>query len=204
MRDIKILTVVLLVLLVGGFSFTLDALQVNKEEITPNSNLIEVSEKIDIPIKTLKEYLRLDSSVDVKASISSLGVDAVMIDDAVNRFTSRKWIFSWGVVGIAMGVIFLSLIVTGTFVHLFGIAVSYFDRDKKTPARTDSESKDIKSRDTSYDAVIAAIIALHTHLKEAEESERMILAWKREPVSVWKASSKFSLANKLFGGRRGW
>jgi len=200
----KFFRVLIYLALLVLMSSSVALLAVSGDTISPETSLYDLSIKLDVPVKTLKEYFKLDSKANVNASISSLGIDGSMIENAYSQFQDRKWVFSWGVVLIAMVVILLSLAATGFFVYAFGVAVNYFDRDKKILTRVDNLNKSIKSRDTSYDAVIAAIIALHCHLKEAEESEKLTLAWKREPVSVWKASSKFYLPNRTITERKKW
>ncbi len=111
--------------------------------------------------------------------------------------------YSWSIVLIGMLVIFSSLSLTGLVISqlqnlsLFSKLSRLFTRRKMIP-----KLKDNKSRDTGIDAVIAAVTALHYHIQEAEESNKMIIAWTREPVSVWKASARFLMPNRIMRERK--
>ena len=178
------------------------------EEIT----LEELSKQLSIPTGKLKEYFKLPPALDNTSTLAELNVDKAKVEAAHKQFRNRIWGFSWNVVLVGMLVIFCSLSLTGFFIGLLSKIVKYSEntvsQDRKSDKkRTKKESTrvkiaDLKSRDAGYNAVIAAITALHFHLQEAEELSKMTLSWKREPVSVWKASGKFEMPNRLLGNRK--
>ena len=181
-------------------------------EYTENTTLEELAKQLSIPPSKLKEHLELPAETNIHATLAQLGVDQEMVSQAQTEFRKKIWGFSWNIVLVGMLVIFSSLSLTGLFIGLLGKVVRYSEntrqrkqilRGKKARSKTVKASMgDIKSRDAGYNAVIAAITALHFHLQEAEELSQMTLSWKREPVSVWRTSGKFDLPNRVLGDRK--
>jgi Na+-transporting methylmalonyl-CoA/oxaloacetate decarboxylase gamma subunit len=174
---------------------------------TPETTLAEVSTQTGIPVVNLINYLELPADTDRTKTLSELGVTGERIEEARSHFSDKVWGFSWNIVLVGMIVIFVSLSLTGFFINLLSRIVKLSERERTKAATKKKKSgeqetkrvkiKDIKSRDTGYNAIVAAITALHFHLQEAEELSKMTLAWKREPVSVWKTSGKFDMPNRV-------
>jgi ornithine carbamoyltransferase len=174
---------------------------------TPETTLAEVANQTGIPVINLINYLELPVDTDRNMTLEELAVTEDMIEEARSHFSGKIWGFSWNIVLVGMLVIFSSLSLTGLFIGLLSRIVKLSERETKSLSAKKKKSagretkrvkiKDIKSRDTGYNAIVAAITALHFHLQEAEELSKMTLAWKREPVSVWKTSGKFDMPNRV-------
>ena len=170
----------------------------NEVNLNSEKTLTQVSVSLGIPTAKLLELLNIDPDTNLNSTIRELNIDQNQIDYATIRFRKELWGYSLNIVLIGMVVIFLSLSLTGIIVgQLRFIATKNLDKAAK---QIIPKLDNVKYRDTSYNSVVAAITALHLHLQEAEESSKMTLAWSREPVSVWKTSSKFSMPNRAILG----
>jgi Na+-transporting methylmalonyl-CoA/oxaloacetate decarboxylase gamma subunit len=169
----------------------------NLEEIS----FTELAFRLSIPPGKLIKYFDLDPDINRSMTPAELGIDRKSIDQARLRFKKNKWRFSWNIVLLGMLVIFSSLSLTGLFISLLSKVVLFSESSDKSIAylkkKKNEGLRNIKSRDTSYNAVVAAITAFHLHIQEAEEFGKMTLSWKREPVSVWKTSGKLDMPNRI-------
>ncbi|MBW6515525.1 MAG: OadG family protein [Candidatus Cloacimonetes bacterium] len=179
-------------------------------EYSEETTLEELSKQLSIPSDKLKKYLDLPLGLDNTTTLAELQIDQEKVEKAHKQFRSKIWGFSWNIVLVGMLVIFCSLSLTGLFIGLLSRVVKYSEKPPIYGKKSDNDKKqvakkvkiaDLKSRDAGYNAVIAAITALHFHLQEAEELSKMTLTWKREPVSVWKTSGKFDMPNRVLRER---
>lgn len=166
---------------------------------TKDSTITEVSLSLGIPSSKLVEHLGLDPDTDRTMTLSDLQIDPDEVERARIGFKKESWRFSGNIVIVGMLVIFLSLSVTGLFVALLSKVVSVSENSGSKGKKVNKASPiDVKSRDTSYNAIVAAITALHLHLQDAEEFGKMTLSWEREPVSVWKTTGKLDMPNRVY------
>lgn len=158
-----------------------------------NITLDDLSLVLSVPTGKIIEALELDEDVDrSKLIIDDLGLGLQEIKEAYDRFKEQRWHYSWNIVLVGMIVIFSSLALTGFFVG----QLSSIGREKKPGKKTKQHPDTQNDAKQKKDSVIAAIATVHLHLKEAEESERLIIAWNREPVCVWKTSGKMVMPNQ--------
>jgi len=178
-----------------------------KYSYSETTTLSELSKQLSIPTSKLKDFLELPQETNNNLSLGELGINSDQVKSAQHLFRKRIWGFSWNIVLVGMLVIFCSLSLTGFFIGLLSKVVIFSEKPPTKPLAVKAKTKkreptkvkisDIKSRDAGYNAVVAAITALHFHLQEAEEISKMTLSWKREPVSVWKTSGKFTMPNRI-------
>ncbi len=192
-----------------SYSFSLQGLSEEyfQDDYAEKITITDLSLELNIPPGWLIDYLELSPETARDYSIEELGISLEEVEEVRLAFENRKWRFSWNIVAVGMLVIFLSLSLTGVFISLLSRIVIFSERQEKKgkPDREKSLERkkakvgigDVKSRDSGYNAVIAAITALHFHLEEAEEFGKMTLSWKREPSSVWRTSGKFEMPNRI-------
>ena len=176
-------------------------------EYSAEDTIAELSLNLSIPASKLIEFFELPIETDRGLTLAELNISADDVEAARQKFRKTIWGFSWNIVLVGMLVIFSSLSLTGLLIGALSRAVIFSERPAKTAKSAkgkteDREAKrikvdDLKSRDSGYNAVIAAITALHFHLKEAEEISKMTLSWKREPISVWRTSGKLDMPNRV-------
>ena len=166
---------------------------------TADNNLQEISLIVHIPLGKLIEILDISKISDNHLKpIKELGIGVEDIERAQVQYKKDLWKYSANIVLLSMLVIFLSLALMGFFI---GLLKSFVEMPKvstaigKAPSVTDKLQEKPETR--RYNDIIAAIATLHLHIREAEESNRMIIAWQREPVSVWKTSGKLTMTSRV-------
>jgi len=156
-----------------------------------NITLDDLSLILSVPAGKLIEALGEHEDIDRSILIEDLGIGINEIQEAYRKFIEQRWSYSWNIVLVGMIVIFSSLALTGFLVG----QLSNIGRKKrpKKEQKTNTQDQKIEKKDS----LIAAITTVHLHIKEAEESERLIIAWNREPVCVWKTSGKMMMPYQL-------
>jgi len=157
-----------------------------------DTNLIELSTILSIPVSKLREYFELPENIDEDKTLYELGITNNSINEASIKFEKEKWQYSLNIVLVGMIVIFSSLSLTGLFISQLRRIGG--EKKYKSISKNLSDKEHGKRISTNYannhNNIIAAIATLKIYTLEAEENEKLIIAWNREPVSVWKTSGK--------------
>jgi len=197
--NIKIFNIMIFILALMLFSeVSAEGKTLHNIEYSTDNTLREISLLSSIPVSKLSELLIPGEEVETDVPLESLGISIDDVETARIKFEDQLWRYSWNIVLVGMIVIFASLIVTGLCVgHLHLVVSTNFPKTKDKIKKSQNVEKVGK-----YTDIIAAITAVHLHIKNAEDDEKLIIAWNREPVSVWKTSSKFLMPNMMYESKK--
>jgi len=156
----------------------------------PETSLWELSQKTEIPVKKYILYLELSDNVDINASLETLKITDKDIEKAQTAYKENLIPFYSGVVMVGMAIVFASLIITGLVIaQLKRISNKPKKKVKTATVKTSAGKVTGPADHLSSNAVVAAITAIYLHELEVEEQNKMLLTWKRAPLSMWKASN---------------
>ncbi len=173
------------------------------EPITKKSTIMSISKGFDIPIKKLRGKLNLKRE-DSDKTLEELNIPVKKVNGIISTFKSNLMEFSWGVVFIGMLVVFLSLLLIGFIIgQLQHIENLSRKKEKKYSANTLSVNTSVgkvtaPSDQISANAIVAAVTALHLHVLEIEETNKLLLTWKRTSLNLWRYYYKFKMPNREF------
>jgi len=168
-----------------------------------NYTVHEISKKLNIPIKKLLEYLKLNvqDKSNYDKTLLELHFTPEDIDKINKDFLEHKSEFGAILTLLGMLVVFSALAITALVIS----QMVHFNPKKKpvvsapasvqTPIGTVNTSK---SEDMSSAAIIAVITAIHMRMQELEEESKLMLTWKRANVSMWQATGKVQFPNSQF------
>lgn len=147
--------------------------------------LRQYSEKTCIPVRKLIEYLELPQGVDIDKTVAELNRTTSNMMEARDRFEKNQSSYHWGIVVVGMGTVFVSLILVALVIG----QLRHLDK-KKRKIEPQIPKYSTAGLDTSEedDLVAAIVTSLYLYELEVEENNRLMLTWKRAPVSMWKAS----------------
>jgi Na+-transporting methylmalonyl-CoA/oxaloacetate decarboxylase gamma subunit len=151
-----------------------------------NITLQELSAEIQIPIKKLKECLELPQTTDNHATLSDLTIGKQNIILAIDRYNEDRFGYYQSIVILGMLIVFGSLMITAVFIGLLQHTV--IEKKPKTPQSRKHGKQEASREHVSSNAIVAAIATVYMHEWEIEEQNKMILTWKRAPLSLWKVS----------------
>ena len=149
-------------------------------------SLNSLKNKTGIPVKKLIEYLNLDKHFPRNEPIPNL--TNTQIAKLEKKFKNDKTTIITSITLSGMGVVFISLIVVAFLIAQFKHI--NLIRKKIGPEK--------KCRNLNNDTLIAAMFTIYLHELEVEEQNKMILTWRRTPISMWRAISKAETPNSSF------
>lgn len=176
---------------------SLSCFAIKPVEYKANLNLIELSEKSEIPVKKWIQYLELPQGISSKSTLKELKLNQNKLDNAYKLYEENQSNFYVAMVIVGMLIVFTSLIITGLVIS----QLEHFSK-KKSKKKT----KTVKTKigkitgqvdHISSNAIVAAITAIYLHELEVEEQNKLLLTWKRAPLSVWK-TAKLMPNNNFF------
>lgn len=174
----KIILLILLIVLANGMLAV--------SNINADMTLREISIATKIPVRKVVEYLDLSRDADIDHSLSSYNLTNEDVEKAISKYDRRKNAYYSGIVVVGMGTVFASLIL----VALLIAQLRHLDKKKKTPPSKLPDTQKPSFAKTADDDIIAAITTtLYLYELEIEEKNKLMLTWKRTPLSMWKASS---------------
>jgi len=167
-----------------------------KLQFQPTTTLLEISTQTNIPVKKICQYLKLNEKCKFSSSLQELGVSNEDLEKAIAEYESKTTSFYTGIIFVGMGIVFVSLMITGLIIN----SLQHFVKSKKktevsTPVGTVTAPKD----HISSNGIVAAITAMLLH--DADEKDKINLTWKRQAFSGWHAAGM--VENKVFENRRG-
>jgi len=169
-------------------------------EFSSSPSLLEISQKANIPVKKLAEYLDRSEISDYSKTLTELNINSDELKQAIKRFEQEKKSFYSGVVLVGMSIVFGSLIIIGLVIasleHMNKKA-----KPKKKTVKTSFGKVSAAPEHISSNGIVAAITALYLHEMEVEEQNRLHLTWKRQPLSMWRATNM--VENRFFDNKRG-
>lgn len=165
-----------------------------------DTNLIVISEQANIPVKKIVELLDLDDISDYNKTISELDISNQQINKAIEEFTENRNSFYAGVALVGMSIVFGSLIVIGLVIASLE-HINFEKKPKKQTVQTSIGKVTSAPEHLSSNGIIAAITAMYLHEMEVEEKNKLHLTWKRQPLSMWRATNM--IENRFFDNKRG-
>lgn len=174
---------ILVMLLLSAVFITAES-SLDPREIDLQSNLLQVSEQTNVPLKKIIFYLGLDESTLPSQTLSELQISAEQLKLALQNYHNSSKSFYGSIVLVGMSIVFISLMIVGLFIS----SLQHLDRSKKTKPKT-REAKMTAPEHISSNAIIAAITAIYLHEAEAEEKNRLLLTWTRSRLSMWSAAN---------------
>ena len=174
-----------------------------KKVITKKSTIISISKGFNIQMKKLRGKLNLERK-DSNKTLEELKIPDQKANSVVDNFKNNIMTFPWGVVFIGMLVVFLSLLLIGFIIgqlqHIENISKK---KEKKYVSNGVSVNTSIRkvtapSDQISANAIVAAVTALHLHVLEIEETNKLLLTWKRTSLNLWRYYYKFKMPNREF------
>lgn len=167
-------------------------------EINTQMTLRKISETSKVPVRKVIEYLKLDRDTNIDIPVHTLGITQDDLKESLCCYNDNKHSYYTGIVVVGMGTVFVSLIV----VALLIAQLRFLDKKKKPPIKELPEEAKVKYASNEDEEIIAAITTtLYLYELEREEHDKLILTWKRAPVSMWK-SSNFIPMNEVDPSRR--
>lgn len=169
-----------------------------QEEISQNTTLREFSEKSCIPVRKVIEYLQLPDDTCIDKSLAELNCSSQDLQDVAKRYDQNKFTYQWAIVIVGMGTVFASLILVAVVIG----QLRHLDKKKrKSKPQIPAPSSVNLETDQENDIVAAITTTLYLYELELEESNRLMLTWKRTPLSMWKAA-KYIPMNEIDPSRR--
>ena len=114
----------------------------------------------------------------------------IVMEKAQKDYDDNLVPFYTGVVIVGMSIVFVSLMLTGLIIsQLKNLGNKPKKKVNKASVKTSAGTVTGPVDHLSSNAVVAAITAIYLHEMDVEEQNKMLLTWKRAPLSMWKASS---------------
>jgi len=159
-------------------------------DYSAESTLLELSANTNIPVKKYIQYLELPADTDLHTSLAELKIGAKDLEKAQKAYDENLIPFYTGVVIVGMSIVFVSLMLTGLIIsQLKNLGNKPKKKVKKASVKTSGGTVTGPADHLSNNAVVAAITAIYLHEMDVEEQNKMLLTWKRAPLSMWKASN---------------
>jgi len=187
----------LIPLLIIFFAVTCFAAE-QKFYFDPSTTLLEISERTDVPVKKITQYLKLDDQTKFNVSMQKLEISNEDLEKAFAEYRINKKSFYTGIVFVGMGIVFASLLIVGLIINSLQ-HIGEPKKMKKTSVQTSSGKVSASKDHISSNGIVAAITAMFLH--DAEERDKINLTWKRQSISAWQAAGM--VENRVFESRRG-
>ncbi len=155
-------------------------------EVHQEMSIHQISAVSHIPMRKIIEYLELPPDTDINKPVIDLNRDQAELQKAVTLYHKNQQNYYWGIVVIGMTTVFASLIIVALIIGQL---------------RHLSKKKDSPIAGLSDDIVAAIVTTLYLHEMDVEENNRLLLTWKRAPLSMWKASNYIPM-NEIDPSRR--
>jgi len=164
------------------------------------STLYDVSQILNMPFKSVAEFLNLNAqdASNRNKSIRDLGLETLDMPSYYERFKSEKHNFISVLTVLGMTVTFSALILIVIIVS----RLTLMDRKTQKKISTSSPIGTISSVDPGVlnfeDAVVAIIASIHKFKSEIALDHKILLTYRRIDVSMWQASGKLEMPNKHY------
>ncbi len=177
----------------------------DKLSVTGDMTLLQTARAMKMPVKKLVQKLELPHETPRTSTIGELGITKEQLEEVHKDFHGNLMAFCTSITITGMLVVFLSLIVTG-------VIISQIKHINQKPKKVNTPEQTVKTSigkvtgpqpDISTNAIIAVITALHLHIAEAEERQKLLLTWKRAPLSLWRGSSRSAMPNQTYFQAKG-
>ncbi len=177
---------------------TISCLAVNRVEYKGDKTLLDISKESEIPVKKWIQYLEISNETPSSITLNELKLNQKKMDIAFDEYVEHQTSFYAGVVIVGMLIVFASLIITGLIIsQLEHFSKKKPKQGKMKTVKTSAGKVTGPVEHLSSNAIVAAITAIYLHELEVEEQNKLLLTWKRAPLSVWK-TAKFMPNNSFF------
>ena len=176
--------------------------QEQKQEIFSKKTLSQLSQETNIPIKKLKTLLEIDIAISPETKLNELEISSTQVEKVITEYNSTKFVYFWGIVLAGMIIVFASLVLVGFIINQLKNLNMLGKISKKPFVKIPQAKISADNPNLSRNDIVAVITAIYLHELEVEEQSRLLLTWKRTPISMWKAATKFNMPNRLFFGKK--
>ncbi|MCD4818378.1 MAG: OadG family protein [Candidatus Cloacimonetes bacterium] len=182
---------ILLVLLILPI-FLVAKIEENQKRIEYNgqTTIIELSQKLEIPLKKLKDCLGVEQNIAHDSILKELKIDENAIQKAISEYDKVKIKYFSSIMITGMLIVFLSLVIIGGIINLLKHLelIEKYKNRLKTTKESKKESVIQTESQLSKNSIIAAMTAVFLYEKDVQEQDKMILTLKKAPTSYWKVS----------------
>jgi Na+-transporting methylmalonyl-CoA/oxaloacetate decarboxylase gamma subunit len=179
------------------FGFALLSAQATTE-VVPDSlaNIGQLAANHHVPVKKLIQELNLPMGTAYTTMPKDVHLSHEQVQAAIQNFQDHRMNFGGILTLLGMSVVFAALAITATILSQF----HRFNRENK-PVKP--VQKEVVKPMRGDDAYVAAMVALYMHNQEIRERNKLLLTWRRAPVSMWKASAIVEMPNREYYERGG-
>ncbi len=213
--------ITLIMLILGSFLFAEPVKVIGvfcgeKQEFTVQAGetLSQICDKLNIPVKKIKSLLQTELDAYNEANnqdlpnyhrdwdaktLADLKVTPERFKEVYQKFIDERYEFGGNITIVGISVVFVSLLVICLLIGLFEHIGK--ERKPKTKSKTVATSVGNVTGDAesmSSNSIVAVIIALHKYRTEIEERRKIMLTFKRTPVSLWGSHNKGDMPNYNF------
>lgn len=163
-----------------------------------SKSILQLSAEKKIPVNKLIQYLDLKDSCDVNIPVCRMDRDSSAIAKALDDFEKNETAFHFGIVLVGMFTVFVSLILVALIIS----QLRFINKKKRKSQPQLPHKSELNFSDNHNEDIVAAILTtLYLHELEIEENNKLLLTWKRTPLSMWKAA-RFIPMNEIDPSRR--
>lgn len=166
---------------------------------TEQSPLSEVAAATNMPIKKLKQMLKLPNPNSRKFdnySLQALDFNPEQVQKVADEFEANTLAYGLNITVVGMGIVFIALIITSIIVG----QLKHLNREAKPKAadlKLSSGGKVTKASATlNQDIIVALITTLHIHKQAIEDERKLALTFRRTPTNQWRASAFLRMPNR--------
>lgn len=163
--------------------------------IDSTTTLIAIADAKHVPIKKLLETLHLPMTTSYGATPKDLHLTLGDVLAAVERIHATRLDFGGNLTLLGMSVTFTAL-------ALVAVILLQLPRLSRKPKKQPTPAK-MPPKVHGDDAAVAALLALHIHIQETQERNKLLLTWRRAPISMWKAATIVEMPNRDYYEKRG-
>jgi len=189
--------ILILLLILPVFILAENALTDEVNALSVTMSLEETAFQLDMPVKQLKMFLKLDPETDSEISLQDLHISKKAVNSALAEYSNSKHSFFTGIVIVGMLIVFASLLIIGFIIDRMK-SLKNLDKKKKASLPVRAKITAVNGVKPSSNDIIAAITTVYLHELEAEEQSKLMLTWKRASLSLWNASAKINMPNRVF------
>jgi len=153
--------------------------------IQENMTIREISKATNIPVRKIIEYLNLPPDTQIDKTAAELNCTKNDLFRSIAKYQNTKKKYYFGIVLVGMGTVFISLILVALIIG----QLKYLDKKKRKKVISIPTYSTTGLDTSEEDDIVAAIVtSIYLYELEVEENNRLMLTWKRAPISMWKAS----------------
>jgi hypothetical protein len=168
-------------------------------------SIVELAEAQKVPLRKLAEVFGKSLDVAENRTLRQLGISEEQAEKALSRYRAGEKNLVANMVLVGMAIVFGSLVLVAFLISL----LRHLHIFRRPMLRSDSDASSvgtvigtiISSGDLSDYSIAAVVTAVFLHETEVEAENKLLLTWRRAPMSRWKTVDL--MPNSQFITRRG-